>query len=238
LEFLINAFDPRPKDDGFSDFSTNVLKLNREVRHQKFKPEAYVTLLYLTSALDYCNRSKNNSKLSVIKDIPNLCDSCNRLGSACGYIKPGSKRTLAATKSLAASMRLIADLDSTEKNPVSYEDVLEAFSFVAPYSGMFNSNWVSKSYHSSDVQAANEVKRTIRADVDSHIDYMADGLSEAMSGNLKERTTKHFTDHWNFYNSMIKSINKDAKANGSWFEKKSQGTLREGIDHPAYHILK
>lgn len=237
LEFLVDTFDPRPKDAGFSDHVKDILLLNQEVRNQKFKPEAYVTLLYLMSSLDYCERSSNKSKLSVIKDLPNLCDSCNRLGSGCGYIKPGSKRTVTAVKSLAASMRLIADIDGEERNLVGYEDVLEAFGFVAPYSGMFNEQWVAKNYHSSDVQAVKEVKKQIRADIESKMEYLATGLSEAMSGNLKERTVNKFTNHWKFYTNMLTSINNNAKQYGSWFKNKTDA-LREDISHPVAKILK
>jgi len=219
LSIVKDAFNPRPKDHSKKDLSDKIQEINGLLKSKQFDLDGYVALLYIMEALDYCQRSDNKSKLTVIKSIPSKCHGCNRLGKACGYISPSPPRVITATKSLAAAFRAITDAKTGEEKNVNYNDVMEAAMFTIPYSGLLNTQWVVKNHNSNELLAAQTLKSQFLGDIMAKKDGLVTGLEESMKGHLRKKTLDSFKDHWAFYGRILDHINTYASENGSLYKK-------------------
>ncbi len=212
---LAEATSPKVIEYQNSDHTADIIEIHRGVNGVKLSLDAMLALVYVKKGLSHCLHKDNpsHSKESILKVMPAFCEGCNELGKGCGYTFPASVRTMKATALLARGLKVVADSKSDEIQTlrVRHQDVLEAFTLVAPYAGMLDSQWVDKEFFGNDQYAIKKISETIAKDMKSLSPRMKKAFTDAQKGELTKDTKDSFTNRWGWFGDVLAAFNTAAK---------------------------
>ncbi len=221
----IDYFQPTPKDaleileeerkNGVkkADLSKEFKKLNERIEDVPLTLDAVITLLYLRYGFDFCSRVKGNSNRRIMNLLPSICDGCHKLGEGCGYIHPPSIRFLKNLVKFTKAKNLYLCLNKKNIKEVDYIDILESFSFLLPYNGIFNSYFVEEKYKGDEYEAAVNLKLRIKKVIEERKEGIEESIVNALEG--KEPNRVFFKEEFGFLRDIIKEIWEIAKKEGN-----------------------
>lgn len=232
---LSETITPKVIDYKSENNTERIVDIYRGAKQIKLSIDALVALLYLRKGIDYCIKPENkHSKMPVIKSLPDICEGCNELGKGCGYTYPVSTRTEKAVTLLAKGLKVMADAKSGDVQSlrVRYQDILGAFTLVAPYSGILDERWVDKEFMGNQQFAVNLIAQNIAKEISMLSSRMKNAYTEATLGELKDNTKAQFQERWGWYSELLAEFDASAKKFGNLAKLSRKEIAEAAKEHP------
>lgn len=239
---LAEVSTPKVIDYVNSDHTQQIIGIHRHVKDMRLSLDGLIALLYLRKGIDHCIHPENetHSKTPVLAAMPAMCEGCNELAKGCGYTYPVSIRTEKAIAMLAKGLKVVGDSKSDEVRSLrpGYQEILTAFTLVAPYSGMLDQRWIDQEYLSNEQFAISALVQGIgKAITDRKKDLHA-ASAEAFAGELSAGTKGRFTERWEWYGDLLVALNTAAKKIGNLSKISAEERAAAVKDFPVLRWLE
>lgn len=211
LEILAGNTNPRVefKDDvQKEDHSIEIIERHQGIASQDVALDKLIVANYLLHGLDYCSKG---SKRKMKHLWPTQLDNREQ-GSDVGLILPISPRAAKSIIRLSQSLDDIArtkgvNEEVTENN--SFNSMMQAYKFVAAYSGVLNEAAVEAVYQGDKYKALDAVITATKSQFDSQRDNLKAGVEMALAGKLNAKVLDSFKgNRWEFMIDMLRGLQK------------------------------
>lgn len=202
LEILAGNTNPRVdfQADGF-DQSEDIIKRHRDLVAQGTPFEKLLWANYLVHGLDYCNNGMSKRKL---KDQWPTAITGHAKGSDEALVLPLSTRAAKSTIRLSQALDSIIQGKAGKKvNINSLESMMQAYKFVAAYSGVLNEAAVDANYGGDKYKALDAIIQTTQAQVQAQEDNIRAGLEMVRSGKVNQNVLNKFTGRWAYMKDVL-----------------------------------
>src|SRR3989344_4659506 len=202
LEILAENTNPRVnfQSDGL-DQSEEIINKHNELVKQSTPFEKLVLANYLVHGLDYCNNGMSKRKL---KDQWPAAITSHAKGSDEALVLPLSTR--AAKSTIRLSQALDSIVQGKAGKPVDInllESMMQAYKFVAAYSGVLNDASVDANYSGDKYKTLDAVIQTTQAQVQQQEDNIRAGLEMVKSRKVNQKILDRFTGRWTFMRDIL-----------------------------------
>jgi MoxR-like ATPase len=217
----LEAKTPKVLDLNDGDHTPEVIEIAKGIENMDVSLDGRISQIFLKKGLEFCTRSDNKSKQSVLGRLPVLCEGCHYLGDGCGYILPVSTRSFIATEILGKGLKLVTDAkrETVEDTSIGYNAILAAFRLITPYGGMLDQNWLDTQYKGNPHFAIEDISRNISTEIEGKRELIQKSFSDALSGKLSTQTVDRFKDRWEFFGGILKEFNSIAAKEGDLIAK-------------------
>ena len=189
------------------DRSQDIISRNKSLALQPIPLEKIIIANYLIHGLDYCSKG---SKRKMKDNWPTELED-HEQGSDVGLILPISTRAAKSIVMLSQSFDQI--VKEKGGNPEAFESMMQAFRFVAPYSGILNEAEVHKNdkYAGNHYDAVDAVISTTTTQFSEQGDNIAAGYEMVRNGEKDQRILDRFTKRWSFMKDTLSGLAKKVK---------------------------
>ncbi len=209
LEILAGNTNPRVDfEHDNKDESKAVIARHNELVARDVPLEKLILAGYLTHGLDYCNNGDSKRKM---KDRWPGAIASHSKGSDEALILPLSTRAAKSTIRLSQALdSIIQDkVKDVEVNPM--ESMLQAYKFVAAYSGVLNEAAVDANYDGDKYKALEAVMQLTQTQVQQQEDNIRAGFEMARSGKTDNKVLDKFSGRWAFMKDILTHLAQDSK---------------------------
>ena len=211
LEILAGNTNPRVNfETTVQDKSQEVINRHASVVGQEMPFEKLIMAAYLRHGLDYApiKDAKGNVAGSVskrkMKDRWPTQITDHEKGSDAALVLPLSMRAAKSTLRLSQSLDSVVQEKAGTKIEIDpIESMLNAYKFVAAYSGVLNEIEVDAKHGGDKYKALDAVSQLARKQYTSQSDNIRAGLEMAHSGKLNEKVLNLFTGRWEFMKDIL-----------------------------------
>ncbi len=215
LEILAGNTNPRVnfETDG-KDRSQEVIKRHQDLVKQETPLEKLNIVAYLVHGLDYCTTDSNVTSKRKLKDQWPTAIKNHAKGSDESLIFPLSTRAAKSTLRLSQALdSIVRDKTGKDGLVVPLESVLQAYKFVAAYSGVLNEAAVEAHYGGDKYKALDAIVQTTQTQIVAKDDDIRAGLEMASSGKLNDKVLNRFTGRWSFMKDILTYLTQQQEAN-------------------------
>lgn len=202
LEMLAASTNPRVEFDAKSeDKSKEIIDEYKNLNQKEIPFEKLIIANYLLHGLDYCSKG---SKRQMKEAWPNELEN-HEQGSDIGLVLPISPR---AAKSIVRLSQALDEIASEKgvKNIDYFESMMQAYKFVAAYSGILNESAVQSNYSNNKYKAMDAIIATTKQQFDEKKDLINAGLEMAKSKKINSKVLNDFNDRWQFMKDIILNL--------------------------------
>ena len=214
LEILSANTNPRVnfEMDG-KDRSQEVIEKHRQLVKQDTPLEKLMIASYLVHGLDYCTTDSNVTSKRKLKDQWPAAIKNHAKGSDESLVLPISTRAAKSTLRLSQALdSIVKDKAGTENSVTPLESMLQAYKFVAAYSGVLNDAAVDAHYGGDKYKALDAIVQTTQTQITGKDDDIRAGLEMVTSGKLNDKVLNKFTGRWSFMKDTLAYL---AQQNGA-----------------------
>lgn len=214
LEILAENTNPRVNfnADG-KDQSEEVIKRHKSLVNQDIPLEKLTIAAYLTHGLDYCTTDSNVTSKRKLKDQWPAAIKNRAKGSDEAMILPLSTRAAKSTLRLSQALdSIVRDKTGKDNLVMPLESMLQAYKFVAAYSGVLNEAAVEAHYGGDKYKALDAIVQTTQTQITSKDDDIRAGLEMVTSGKLNEKVLNKFTQRWSFMKDILTYLTQQYEA--------------------------
>lgn len=211
LEILCSDRNPRVSFDGETqDRTDEFIRAHQELNKSDVPFEKYIVAAYLIHGLDYLEDF--GSKIGLKSGWPSKIEG-KEAGSDATLVLPVSPR---AAKSIITLSQALDEI-TKEKGATEldyFNSMMNAFKYVAAYSGILNEAKVRSEYNENHYSAMDAVISTTQYQFDSYKDRIAAGMEMARKGKKDKKLLDEFTGRWQFMKNILgnmKSENETSK---------------------------
>jgi MoxR-like ATPase len=213
LDILATSTNPRVEftKEG-EDETQRIIARSKKVSGTEVPLEKLIIANYLLHGLDYCSKG---SKRKMKEAWPNQLEN-NEQGSDVALVLPCSTRAAKSVLRLSQSLdEIVRDKGATEEAiQAGYLDsMMQAYKFVAAYSGVLNESMVDAKYEGNKYGAMDAVITTTKQQFDAQKDNLAGGMNMVLSGRTDQRVMEKFSDRWQFMRSILENLAKQQGGN-------------------------
>jgi len=173
--------------------------------------EMILVTQYLQLGLDHCARD-NTKKRMQWRAMPGMCQGCQHLAQACGYILPVEPRIGDVIVRLTIALQLVAEAKAKklglQPNSLDWHDTLQVFSLVAPSVDVYNATRIREHYRHNAYRAIAEVTAKITEEMESAIRggslLLAAGSLLSEHREKADRIAELFTRQMGFVADMLR----------------------------------
>ena len=211
IEIVKNSCNDENKEKDYSEY---LKKIFDEVQKLPLSLDAIILILYLRHGLNHCEKNIYNSKRVMISNIPSICEGCHKLGKGCGYIFPPSIRFLKSLISFSKARIFYLNTKGINKEIVEYNDLLEDFSFLGPFNGIINNNFIYEKYSGDFLKAWIDFKNKIKREIEERKERIKEIIILSLKGKRYIEIFKEFDEEWEFLREICESVYEIAKKEG------------------------
>lgn len=206
LEILAGNRNPRVEfSDGEKDNSREVIETHRKLMEKEVSLQKLIISNYLLHGLDYCSKgSKRRMKESWPTQLEN-----NEQGSDVGLVLPVSPRAAKSIIALSQALDDIAREKGASEEAVSrgyFDSMMQAYKFVAAYSGVLNDSAVEANYAGDKYRALDAVIATTTTQFDQQKGNIMAALAYAQRGKMSDKVNSQFAGRWIFMKDTVDRI--------------------------------
>lgn len=214
LEILAGNTNPRVnfETDG-KDRSEEVIQRHQALLKQENPLEKLNIAAYLTHGLDYCTTDSNITSKRKLKDQWPAAIKNHAKGSDEALVLPLSTRAAKSTLRLSQALdSIVRDKTGKDGLVTPIESMLQAYKFVAAYSGVLNEAAVEAHYGGDKYKALDAVVQTTQTQIASKDDDIRAGLEMANSGKLNDKVLNKFAGRWSFMKDILTYLTQQQEA--------------------------
>jgi len=208
LDILAKSTNPRVEfGTDKKDESARIMQKAREIAEQDVPLEKLIVANYLLHGLDYCSKG---SKRKMKEAWPNQLEN-NEQGSDVALVLPCSTRAAKSILRLSQSFDDIVRTKGASQEAVQagyLDSMMQAYKFVAAYSGVLNESMVDAKYDGNKYSAMDAVITTTRQQFEAQKENIAGGTYDAFSGKTNQKVMDKFTGRWAFMKSILQDFAK------------------------------
>ena len=220
LEILAGNTNPRVsfEKDG-EDHSRDIIAKHNELVKQPIPFEKLLLASYLIDGLDYVTLGDANSPVAGSKRKMKDRWPNDVVGHATGsdevLVLPLSTRAAKSTIRLSQALDSIVQEkgDKVQVNPL--ESMMQAYKFVAAYSGVLNESMVDAKYGGNKYTAMDAVIGSTQTQCAEQEDNIRAGLEMARSGKVKQEVINLFKGRWSFMGDVLTHLTQESAKNGN-----------------------
>nr|AQS34878.1 hypothetical protein [uncultured archaeon] len=206
LEILAGNTNPRVEfSDSEKDNSQEMLEKHRNLVGTEVPLQKLLITNYLLHGLDYCSKgSKRKMKESWPTQLAN-----NEQGSDVGLVLPVSPRAAKSVIRLSQALDDIVSEKGASADAVKrgyFDSMMQAYKFVAAYSGVLNDSAVEANYDGDKYKALDAVITTTRTQFDQQKENIMAALAYASKGKMSDKVMSKFTGRWGFMKDTVDRI--------------------------------
>lgn len=207
LEILSNNTNPRVE---FNQKAENkigdIVSKYKKVSSAEIPFEKLIIANYLVHGLDYCSKG---SKRKMKEAWPNEIES-HEQGSDASLILPLSMRAAKSTIRLSQAFdEVVKEKSNTAVKPL--ESMMQAYRFVAPYSGVLNEAAVQGVHEGSKYKAIDAVITSTNGQFQQQNENIAAGLEMVRKGKTNSEVLNMFTGRWEFMKDILTKLTEKQK---------------------------
>ncbi len=218
LEILAGNTNPRVNFDAVvEDRSQNIIKRHRAIVDREMPFEKLIMAAYLRHGLDYAPVKDAAGKVvgsiskRKMKDQWPVKITDHEKGSDAALVLPLSMRAAKSTLRLSQSLdNVVQEKAGTSITIDPIESMLNAYKFVAAYSGVLNEAEVEAKHDGDKYKALDAVSQLARRQYASQADNIRAGLEMAHSGKLNEKVLNLFSGRWEFMKDILTHLTQGA----------------------------
>lgn len=221
LEILAGNTNPRVNfDTQVQDRSQEIIKRHKAVVDQEMPFEKLIMAAYLRHGLDYAPVKDAAGKITgslskrKMKDQWPAKITDHEKGSDAALVLPLSMRAAKSTLRLSQSLdNVVQEKAGTTIQIDPIESMLNAYKFVAAYSGVLNEAEVEAKHSGDKYKALDAVSQLARRQYTTQADNIRAGLEMVHSGKLNEKVINLFTGRWEFMKDILTHLTKGGAQN-------------------------
>jgi hypothetical protein len=201
FEILAGNTNPRVEfTQDSTDKSLDIIDKYRVLSKKEVPPEKLIIANYLLHGLDHCSMG---SKREMKDAWPTQLES-HEQGSDVGLVLPVSIR--AAKSIVGLSQALDSKVEEKAGKPDYFDSMMQAYKFVAAYSGVLNDSAVKANYAGNNYKALDAVISTTKTQFKQQEDAILSGTEMILSGKSKQKVLDSFKDRWAFMRNTLEAL--------------------------------
>lgn len=206
LEILAGNTNPRVEfnPDG-TDNSKEILQKHQALKAKETPLQKLIISNYLLHGLDYCQKG---SKRKMKEGWPTQLE-VHEQGSDVGLVLPVSPRAAKSILTLSQALDDIVREKGASAEAVSrgyFDSMMQAYKFVAAYSGVLNDSQVEATYSGDKYKALDAIITTTKTEFDNQKANIQAALAYAEKGKTSEKVMNRFTGRWAFMKDTVDRI--------------------------------
>ena len=207
FEVLAASRNPRVEfDTQETDISDKIIEEYQQLKAREVPFEKLVIADYLVHGLDYCNNgmSKRKMKDRWPNDVVN-----HSKGSDEALVLPVSRRAAKSIITLSDALDdIVRERTDGKINPDAFESMMQAYKFVAAYSGVLADDAVEANYSGDKYGALDAVILATKTEFDSNKANIKSGLEMASRGEINQKVMDRFSGRWIFMKDLLEHLAK------------------------------
>jgi hypothetical protein len=207
LEILAGNTNPRVEFSSCSEnCSKKIIEAHKELVARPIPLEKLILANYFVHGLDYCQDGQSKRKM---KDSWPVNLESHAQGSDEALVLPLSMRAAKSVIRLSQALdKIVQDKAENKADINPTESMLQAYKFVAAYSGILNEALVRSAYDGDKYEAINSIISATNTQLNNQYDHIAAGIEMAKTGKEDERVLNLFAGRWDFMKDILKYITK------------------------------
>ncbi len=218
----VDHFDPSPSDTfevlsasrnprvefetEETDISDKLIEGYKQLKAREVPFEKLVIADYLVHGLDYCNngQSKRKMKDHWPNDVTN-----HGQGSDEALVLPVSRRAAKSIITLSDALDdIVRERTDGKINPDAFESMMQAYKFVAAYSGVLAEDAVEANHNGDKYKALDAVILATKTEFDTNKENIKSGLDMVGRGKVNQKVMDRFTGRWTFMKDILEHLAK------------------------------
>ena len=208
LEILAQGTNPRVEFHvDSSDESKKVIKKHKELVSQALPLEKLMLANYLLHGLDYCETGEHSKR--KMKDLwPTGLEDHEQVSDV-GLVLPVSPRAAKSILRLSQALDNITKQKGATREQIGqehFDSMMQAYKFVAAYSGVLNEAGVQNTYLGDKYKALDSIIATTRTQYDGQRENFEAGLEMVGNGKTSAKVMGLFQGRWQFMRDTLEGL--------------------------------